>query len=169
MALRALDARHNGNISRLLIPRRRFRFYDVAMPALLEVCGLTVELPTAAGWVRPVSDVSFHLAPGETLGLVGESGCGKTMLSLALRGLLPPGARRTGEVWLAVRSSARSEVEGTKSDVARDTGADQRLNLVALTERELAPVRGREIAMVFQEPMTALNPCLLYTSPSPRD
>jgi len=130
------------------------------MPALLEVCGLTVELPTAAGWVRPVNGVSFHLAPGETLGLVGESGCGKTMLSLALLGLLPPGARRTGEVWLAARSSAGSEAEGTKSNVAPDTGTPRRSNLVALTERELAAVRGREIAMVFQEPMTALNPVL---------
>lgn len=130
------------------------------MAALLDARGLTVELPTPAGWVRAVNDVSFHLAPGETLGLVGESGCGKTMLSLALLGLLPPGARRTGEVWLAARSSAGSEVEETKSDVARDTGTARRSNLVALTERELAAVRGREIAMVFQEPMTALNPVL---------
>ncbi len=110
------------------------------MAALLEARGLTVELPTPGGWVRPVNDVSLHLAAGETLGLVGESGCGKTMLSLALFGLLPPGARTTGEAWF--------EVNG------------QRVDLVTLAERELAAVRGRQIAMVFQEPMTALNPVL---------
>ena len=110
------------------------------MPALLDVRGLMVELPTPAGWVRPVNDISFALARGESLGLVGESGCGKTMLSLALLGLLPPGARRTGEASLATTHG--------------------RLNLTTLTERELTAVRGREIAMVFQEPMTALNPVL---------
>ncbi len=110
------------------------------MGALLDVRGLTVELPTAGGWLRPVNDVSFRLDSGESLGLVGESGCGKTMLSLALLGLLPPGARRTGEVWLAANG--------------------QRRNLLALAGRELAAVRGREIAMVFQELMTALNPVL---------
>jgi oligopeptide/dipeptide ABC transporter ATP-binding protein len=110
------------------------------MALLLDVRGLTVELPSAAGWVRPVNDVSFRLGPGESLGLVGESGCGKTMLSLALLGLLPPGARRGGEAWL---------------------GADgERKNLVALAGRELTAMRGRDVAMVFQEPMTALNPVL---------
>jgi ABC-type dipeptide/oligopeptide/nickel transport system ATPase component len=58
------------------------------MKNLLEVRGLTVELPTPAGWVRPVNDVSLHIAAGESLGLVGESGSGKTMLALAL---MPPG------------------------------------------------------------------------------
>ena len=53
------------------------------MSALLEVRGLTMELPTAAGWVRPVSEVSLGIAAGESLGLVGESGSGKTMLALA--------------------------------------------------------------------------------------
>src|SRR2546422_8586751 len=66
--------------------------YIVSMAALLEVRGLTVELPTAGGWVRPVNDVSLHIEAGEALGLVGESGSGKTMLSLALIGVLPEGA-----------------------------------------------------------------------------
>ncbi len=113
------------------------------MPGLLEVRGLSVDLPTPAGWVRPVNEVSFQLARGETLGLVGESGCGKTMLSLALLGLLPPGARVAGEAWLATAN-----------------GAGPRLNLAALSDREFTAVRGREVAMVFQEPMTALNPVL---------
>lgn len=61
------------------------------MRNLIEVRGLTVELPTAGGWVRPVNDVSLQIGAGESLGLVGESGSGKTMLALALMRLLPPG------------------------------------------------------------------------------
>jgi ABC-type glutathione transport system ATPase component len=60
------------------------------MSGLLEVRDLTVELPTPAGWVRPVNKVSLGIAAGESLGLVGASGSDKTMLSLALMGLLPP-------------------------------------------------------------------------------
>ena len=73
------------------------------MPALIELRGLTVELPTPAGWIRPVDDVSFTLGVGESLGLVGESGSGKSMLALALMGLLPPGAKVSGEAWLCRR------------------------------------------------------------------
>ena len=73
------------------------------MATSLEVRGLTVELPTPGGWVRPVNDVSMTLGEGETLGIVGESGSGKTMLSLALMGLEPHGARHTGEAWLNLR------------------------------------------------------------------
>ena len=75
------------------------------MATSLEVRGLTVELPTPGGWVRPVNDVSFTLGEAETLGIVGESGSGKTMLSLALMGLEPHGARHTGEAWLNLRAS----------------------------------------------------------------
>jgi oligopeptide/dipeptide ABC transporter ATP-binding protein len=71
------------------------------MTMLLDARGLTVELPTEAGWIRPVSEVSLRIAAGESLGLVGESGSGKTMLALALMGLLPPGARMSGEATLA--------------------------------------------------------------------
>jgi len=110
------------------------------MGGLLEVRGLTVELPTPEGWVRPVNEVSLRIAAGESLGLVGESGSGKTMLSLALMGLLPPGARVSGEASLASKESAKK--------------------LTALTEREWREVRGGEIAMVFQEPMTSLNPVM---------
>jgi oligopeptide/dipeptide ABC transporter ATP-binding protein len=115
------------------------------MAATLEVRGLSVELPTRAGWVRPVNDVTFSLAEGETLGIVGESGSGKTMLGLALMGIEPPGARRNGEAWLE----------------NRDAAADNRAtNLLAASPEEMRALRGREIAMVFQEPMTALNPVL---------
>src|ERR1700704_774367 len=110
------------------------------MDRLLEVRNLIVDLPTAAGWIRPVNDLSFQLAPGESLGLVGESGSGKTMLSLALMGLLPPGARVSGEASLTTHASTKK--------------------LTALSEREWREVRGGEIAMVFQEPMTSLNPVM---------
>jgi oligopeptide/dipeptide ABC transporter ATP-binding protein len=109
--------------------------------SLLDVRNLTVDLPTAAGWIRPVNDVSFQLAPAESLGLVGESGSGKTMLALALMGLLPPGAR----------------VAGTA--VLEPGGANQR-DLAQINEKAWRAVRGREIAMIFQEPMTSLNPVM---------
>jgi oligopeptide/dipeptide ABC transporter ATP-binding protein len=109
--------------------------------SLLDVRNLTVDLPTAGGWIRPVNDTSFQLAPAESLGLVGESGSGKTMLALALMGLLPPGARVTGSAAL-------------QRSVANES------NLTQLNERGWRTVRGREIAMVFQEPMTSLNPVM---------
>ncbi|MGH9679023.1 MAG: ABC transporter ATP-binding protein [Candidatus Acidiferrales bacterium] len=114
------------------------------MVPLIELRGLTVEIPTPAGWIRPVDDVSFALDAGESLGLVGESGSGKSMLALALMGLLPPGARVRGEAWFADGSGA----------------AGSRINLLALSDRERTGMRGRDIAMIFQEPMTALNPVM---------
>jgi oligopeptide/dipeptide ABC transporter ATP-binding protein len=111
------------------------------MTELLAIKRLTVELPTPLGWVRPVNDVSLRIAKGESLGLVGESGSGKTMLSLALMGLLPIGARVTGEAFLNVDQS-------------------QSKNLAKLNDAKWREVRGREIAMVFQEPMTSLNPVM---------
>jgi oligopeptide/dipeptide ABC transporter ATP-binding protein len=132
------------------------------MNELLKVRGLSVELPTAAGWVRPVNDVSLRIAPGESLGLVGESGSGKTMLSLALMGLLPPGARVQGEAWLEQRVAAsagsRKNGEGRGSTSKKNNLTTS--NLVGLSEREWRRVRGGEIAMVFQEPMTSLNPVM---------
>jgi peptide/nickel transport system ATP-binding protein len=124
--------------------------------SLLEVRGLTVELPTPAGWVRPVNDVSLRIDAGGSLGLVGESGSGKTMLALALMGLLPAGVRVRGEGWL----KEAKEVKEVKHKSARESGAGAGKNLVTLNEREWRTVRGGEIAMVFQEPMTSLNPVM---------
>jgi ABC-type dipeptide/oligopeptide/nickel transport system ATPase component len=90
--------------------------------------------------VRLVNEVSLRINAGESVGLVGESGSGKTMLSLALMGLLPPGARVSGEATLAAESSAKK--------------------LTALSEQEWREVRGGQIAMIFQEPMTSLNPVM---------
>jgi oligopeptide/dipeptide ABC transporter ATP-binding protein len=111
------------------------------MSELLAIRSLTVELPTPLGWVRPVNDVSLHISKGESLGLVGESGSGKTMLSLALMGLLPTGARVKGDAFL------NSENAPTR-------------NLAQLNDTEWRGVRGCEVAMVFQEPMTSLNPVM---------
>ncbi len=115
------------------------------MDFLLDVSNLSVELPTPSGWVRPVNEVSVRIGTGEALGLVGESGSGKTMLALALMGLLPEGARVSGEAWLRGETAAP---------------ANGRKNLAALGERERHEVRGREVAMIFQEPMTSLNPVM---------
>jgi oligopeptide/dipeptide ABC transporter ATP-binding protein len=121
------------------------------MAALIELHGLSVEIPTPAGWIRPVNDVSFALEAGESLGLVGESGSGKTMMALALMGLLPLGARASGEAWLSGSADRAASMYG---------GNGSRVNLLTLSERERVAVRGRDIAMIFQEPMTALNPVM---------
>jgi oligopeptide transport system ATP-binding protein len=106
--------------------------------SLLTVEDLVVRFRTHGSVVHAVNGVSFELAPGETLGLVGESGCGKSVTSLAMMGLLPKPAGR---------------VEGGR--VMFDG-----LDLVTLSERDLRDLRGREIAMIFQDPMTSLNPVL---------
>jgi peptide/nickel transport system permease protein len=111
------------------------------MSELLSVLGLTVELPTARGWVRPVNVVTFRIGAGESLGLVGESGSGKTMLALALMGLLPPGARVSGEAILTPANGAAQ-------------------NLATLNEEGWRRLRGLDAAMIFQEPMTSLNPVM---------
>ncbi|MFM8915777.1 MAG: ABC transporter ATP-binding protein [Candidatus Limnocylindrus sp.] len=105
---------------------------------LLEVRDLVVRFRTHDGAVHAVNGVSFDLAAGETLGIAGESGCGKSVTNLAIVGLLPKPAGRVegGNVRLAGRE------------------------LTTLKEEELRQVRGSEIAMIFQDPMTSLNPVL---------
>jgi len=102
--------------------------------ALLEVKDLSVELQTHRGPAYAVRDVSFSLQPGGTLGIVGESGSGKSLTVLALMGLLPERARVTGSIVF----------EGKE--------------LVGQPERAMCALRGDRIGMIFQEPMTALNP-----------
>jgi len=105
---------------------------------LLTVDNLRTYFHTRAGVVRAVGGVSFVVEAGETLGIVGESGCGKTVTCLSLLGLLPmPPAR-------------------IESGAARFDGRD----LLHCSVQELRGVRGKDIAMVFQDPMTALNPCM---------
>ncbi|MBT9595015.1 MAG: ABC transporter ATP-binding protein [Vitreoscilla sp.] len=101
---------------------------------MLEVTDLRVQLPTARGPAAALRGVSFQLARGDTLGLVGESGCGKSLTALALAGLLPEGASLTGSIRL----------DGQE--------------LATLDDAAWCRLRGRRIGMVFQEPMSALNP-----------
>jgi oligopeptide/dipeptide ABC transporter ATP-binding protein len=104
---------------------------------LLAVDDLRVHFWTGGGTVHAVNGISFDIGPGETLGIVGESGCGKSVTALALLGLLP----RAGRV---------------RSGSAHFDGRD----LLQLKQRALRRVRGRQIAMIFQDPMTSLNPVL---------
>jgi oligopeptide/dipeptide ABC transporter ATP-binding protein len=104
---------------------------------LLSIRDLAVEFSTRKRIVHAVNGVSFDLDPGETLGIVGESGCGKSVTSLAMLGLLAKQGRvSAGEVRFG--------------DV----------DLLALSDKELRMVRGRHISMIFQDPMTSLNPVL---------
>jgi peptide/nickel transport system ATP-binding protein len=106
-----------------------------AVAQALEVRGLRVEFPTRRGVLTALSDVSLTIAPGEILGVVGESGAGKSMTGLAVLGLLePPGRIAAGEI----------RVAGRRID--------------SLGERALEKVRGREIGAIFQDPLTSLNP-----------
>ena len=107
-----------------------------AAAPLLNVAGLNVRFTTPDGPVQAVRDLDFTLGRGETLGIVGESGSGKSQTVLALLGLLADNGTATGK--------------------AEFTGR----NLFALKEKELRNIRGAEIAMIFQDPMTSLNPYL---------
>src|SRR5690625_2924309 len=104
---------------------------------VLSVENLSVEFATANGNIRPVRDVSFDLSPGETLGIVGESGSGKSITALAVLGLLPRAAR-------AVSGTVRL---GNHA-------------LLDLSPRELRRIRGSEIGVIFQDPMSSLNPVM---------
>jgi oligopeptide/dipeptide ABC transporter ATP-binding protein len=108
------------------------------MPVLLEVEDLRTQFDTSAGMVRAVDGVSYTVNEGETVGIVGESGCGKSVGALSILRLIPepPGRIASGSIRFAGR------------------------NLLALSDAEMRKVRGGQIAMVFQEPMTSLNPVL---------
>ncbi|MGF3021414.1 ATP-binding cassette domain-containing protein [Methylobacterium aquaticum] len=103
---------------------------------MLAIRHLSIAFPRAGAEARVVEDVSVEVGRGESLGIVGESGSGKSMLSLATIGLLPKSARTSGEILLDGK------------------------NILGMGERELCSLRGRRIGMIFQEPMTALNPAM---------
>jgi oligopeptide/dipeptide ABC transporter ATP-binding protein len=106
---------------------------------LLEIRDLNIAFNTERGQIRPVRDVAFTIYPGQTVALVGESGCGKSVTSLSILRLIPepPGRILAGQIFFEGR------------------------DLLQLRENEMRAVRGKEIAMIFQEPMTSLNP--VYT------
>ena len=118
------------------------------MPALLDVRHLNIEFPAKAivgatipTFLPAVSDLSFSIASGEVLGLVGESGSGKSITSLAIMRLLPPQARISGDILYAEKGTGSRSLPG-------------------LDEESIRQLRGSRIAMIFQEPMTALNPVM---------
>ncbi|MBW4548575.1 MAG: ABC transporter ATP-binding protein [Symplocastrum torsivum CPER-KK1] len=112
---------------------------------ILEIRNLYVEFPSSGEILRAVKDVSFNLALGETIGIVGESGSGKSVTSLAVIGLLPTAAKVTGEILFRNPRLASANP----------------VNLLTLSAQQRRTYRGALIAMVFQEPLTSLNP--VYT------
>lgn len=105
------------------------------MAAILEIENLQIDIPSSAGILHPVDDVSFTLDEGETIGIVGESGCGKSLTALSIMGLLPKKAQCT-----AKRMSFRG------------------IDLLRKNRRDMSDILGSRISMIFQEPMTSLNP-----------
>lgn len=103
---------------------------------VLEVRNLETTFFSDDGHIKAVDNISFSIGEGEILGIVGESGCGKSVTSLSIMGLVPnpPGKITSGDILLNGR------------------------NITSLSEREMRKIRGKEIAMIFQEPMTSLNP-----------
>ena len=108
------------------------------MPPLLDVKDLKTYFLTDDGLVQAVNGVSFDLYEGETLGIVGERGCGKSVSAMSILRLIPypPGKIVGGEIWFDGR------------------------DLLKISEDEIRDIRGNQIAMIFQEPMTSLNPVL---------
>jgi oligopeptide/dipeptide ABC transporter ATP-binding protein len=107
---------------------------------LLELKNLSIAFPATPRDITAVRDITFGLSPGEVLGLVGESGSGKSVTSLAIMRLLPPQANITGGIVFQRDGSAH--------------------NLLQLEQEEMRALRGSRISMIFQEPMTALNPVM---------
>ncbi|ENS09522.1 hypothetical protein C980_02076 [Brucella abortus 88/217] len=101
---------------------------------MLEVTNLSISFPHTSGRLRAVENIDFSIEKGKVLTLIGESGSGKTLTGLSLMGLLPGGAQVTGRIALEGR-----EISG-------------------LSEEKLRHIRGRDIAMVYQNPLSALNP-----------
>src|SRR5208283_1532520 len=106
------------------------------MPALLDIKNLSILFSAEQYPVKVVSGLSFDIKGAEVFGLVGESGCGKSLTALSILRILPPHAYTEGEIFFNSR------------------------NLLSLGEGDMRQIRGKDIAMVFQEPMTSLNPAL---------
>ena len=120
-----------------LARRDRLVYEDTGKDPVLEVKNLSIAFPEQHGDVNIVDSVSFSVRPGETMGLVGESGCGKSISSMAVMGLLPPSARLSGEILFKGR------------------------NILEMTPNEHNALRGHEMSMVYQDALSSLNPSML--------
>ena len=120
-----------------LARRDRLVYEDTGEDPVLEVKNLSIAFPEQHGDVNIVDGVSFSVRPGETMGLVGESGCGKSISSMAVMGLLPPSARLSGEILFKGR------------------------NILEMTPTEHNALRGHEMSMVYQDALSSLNPSML--------
>ena len=120
-----------------LARRDRLVYEDTGEDPVLEVKNLTIAFPEQHGEVNIVDGVAFSVRPGETMGLVGESGCGKSISSMAVMGLLPPSARISGEILFKGR------------------------NILEMTPAEHNALRGHEMSMVYQDALSSLNPSML--------
>ena len=118
----------------------RLVYADAQAEPVLEVRNLSIAFPVQHGDVNIVDNVSFSVRPGETMGLVGESGCGKSITSMAVMGLLPPTARITGEIAFKGR------------------------DILAMTPAEHNALRGHEMSMIYQDALSSLNPSMLIRS-----
>ena len=129
---------HPFNVARVEVALVLGETLSVFNDPVLEVRHLTTEFVLPNGNGKAVDDLSFKVLKGETLGIVGESGCGKSMTALSILNLIPrpPGNITGGEILF------------------------ENKNLLALDDQEMREVRGRDISMIFQEPMTSLNPVL---------
>lgn len=127
--LRALARAENARHDRLV--------HTGTEPPLLEVRNLSIRFPDAHGDVAVVDEVSFSVRPGETMGLVGESGCGKSITAMAIMGLLPKTARLSGEIRFG------------------------ETDLLKITPNQHNALRGHEIAMIYQDALSSLNPSML--------
>ncbi len=118
--------------------------HDINSPKILQVKNLEVAFRSDIGMVKALKNINFDIHQGETLGIVGESGSGKSVTSLAVMGLIPnpPGKITAGEIIFESKQFGR-------------------VNLLEIPQREMREIRGKEIAMIFQEPMSSLNP--VYT------
>ena len=114
----------------------RLVYADAQAEPVLEVRNLSIAFPVQHGDVNIVDNVSFSVRPGETMGLVGESGCGKSITSMAVMGLLPPTARITGEILFKGK------------------------NILQMTPEEHNALRGHEMSMIYQDALSSLNPAM---------
>jgi len=119
---------------------------------LLKVRNLSVDIINGKNTYCAVEKINFSIMQGEICGIVGESGCGKSLTALSIAGLLPPAAKAGGSIFFGKNNNPQNDLP------AQNNLPDR--NLLALDEDELCSIRGKEISMIFQEPLSSLNPLM---------